>query len=297
MRVVSLCLSPIAASMLLAAAPATNPDASQIIVQGTRDRDRQIKEFVKDLTPAPIRGQLARFEVPVCPKVMGITDSQAKAVEDRIRRVANEAGIPVAKSDCLINVAVFITPDKAGLIRELEHWPGMFPEDWGQGEIDALKRADVHVATWQTQETLWSNGIRVSPRQKEGFDGSLTGLYWHGIATRIKPNARPAFIKSVLVIQSDAIAGLTPIEVADYAAMRSLIRTDPKQLRASSPGTILSILDAPMGTPVPQSLTPWDLAFLKSFYASTKNMYVEYQRAQMKGEMKRELNRQEAEEN
>ena len=77
--------------------------------------------------------------------------------------------------------------------------------------------------------------------------------------------------------------------------MQSLIRTDPKQLRQSSPSTILSIIDAPMGTAIPESLTPWDLAFLKSFYASTKNMYAEYQRAQMKGEMKRRLDAEQAE--
>jgi hypothetical protein len=66
------------------------------------------------------------------------------------------------------------------------------------------------------------------------------------------------FRKSVLVIQSDALAGLTPTQLADYAAMRSLIRTDPKKLRASSPGTILNILDAPMGASVPITLTEWD---------------------------------------
>jgi hypothetical protein len=50
-----------------------------------------------------------------------------------------------------------------------------------------------------------------------------------------------------------------------------------------------------MGSAVPITLTEWDFTFLKSFYSSTKNMYAEYQRAQMKGIMKRELDREDAE--
>lgn len=64
------------------AAPPPVEKNSAIVVQGTRDRDRQIRDFVKDLTPAPIRGQLARFELPVCPVVLGIADAQAKVIED-----------------------------------------------------------------------------------------------------------------------------------------------------------------------------------------------------------------------
>jgi hypothetical protein len=55
--------------------------------------------------------------------------------------------------------------------------------------------------------------------------------------------------------------------------------------------TILSVIDAPMGSAIPLTLTAWDLSFLKAFYASSKESYAEYQRAEMRRAMRRELDR------
>jgi hypothetical protein len=69
------------------------------------------------------------------------------------------------------------------------------------------------------------------------------------------------------------------------------VRTDPKELTRVQADTILGIIDAPMDSAVPQSLTAWDLSFLKAFYASATNKYAEYQRAQMKVLMKQDLDK------
>ena len=85
-----------------------------------------------------------------------------------------------------------------------------------------------------------------------------------------------------------------PTVLADYVAMRALVRTDPKRLRTSSADTILSVIEAPMGSAVPLTLTAWDLSFLRAFYASGKNNYAEYQRSEMQRLMKRELDQAQA---
>ena len=51
-------------------APADQPSGT-IIVEGQRNPGRTIDNFVRDLTPARMGGQLARFEDPVCPVVLG----------------------------------------------------------------------------------------------------------------------------------------------------------------------------------------------------------------------------------
>ena len=280
-------------SAISAAPPAT--DNAPIVVQGEKSREAQIRNFVKDLTPAPIRGQLGRFEMPVCPKVLGIAEAQADFVAARMRAVAKAAGIPVAKPGCITNIALFVTPDKAGLIKYLERWPGMFPQKWSSADIHALERSPDPVAAWQTEEMIWASGLRMSSRQQESVpDSSASGFYKFAEATRLKPAARYSFVKSVVVVRADSLAGLTPTQLADYAAMRSFVRTDPKKVRAPSAGTILNIMDAPMGSAVPITLTEWDFNFLKAFYSSTKNMYAEYQRAEMRGLMRRGLDGAEA---
>jgi hypothetical protein len=222
---------------------------------------------------------------------------QAQFVANRMRDVAKAAGIPVARPGCQTNIALMVTRDKARLLKFLEHWPGMFPHEWSGSTVQALERSPDPVAAWQTDEMLWDFGGRVAAGQRETAPDaqSLGGFYKFATATRLKPAVRYSFVKSVVVIQADALAGLTPTQLADYAAMRAFVRTDPKKIRPTASGTILNVIDAPMGSAVPITLTEWDFTFLKSFYSSTKNMYAEYQRAQMKGIMKRELDREDAE--
>ena len=77
-------------------------------------------------------------------------------------------------------------------------------------------------------------------------------------------------------------------QVADYAAMRIFARTDPAKLKGSAP-TILDILEAPMGSAVPVTLTDWDLGFLRSLYASHGRQYANRQRKEMEGLLRKDL--------
>ena len=270
-------------------------DGGEIIIQGTRDRDKQIRQFVSELTPAPIHGQLARFEEPVCPRVLGLSERQGRELADRMRTVADAAGIPTAKSGCDGNVLLIVTSDKRELIRRLaEEQPGFFPEDWGMSQIRNVADDPSPVAAWQMESILDSDGRSIAQAMLRGskptdLKREVRVQRTTTPASRLTPLARRAFWGSVVVIQSSALVGVTPIQLADYAAMRSFIRTDPKRLRPTSVGSILSVIDAPMGTPIPITLTEWDLAYLTSFYASTKNAYAEYQKGQIGRQMKREI--------
>ena len=75
--------------------------------------------------------------------------------------------------------------------------------------------------------------------------------------------SRPHFIAAVVVVELDALGGLTVTQLADYAAMRAFARTDPRRLKGTGAPTILSAIEAPMNSPVPLTLTEWDLAFLQ----------------------------------
>jgi len=277
------------------------PDKSEIVVQGTRQRDEQIRQFVKDLTPAPIRGQLGRFEQPVCPGVLGLSERQNREVADRMRVVAQAAVIPTGKAGCQPNALVIVTSDKSELIRRLaQEQSGFFPVEWGESDIRSLEADPAPVATWHLELIADSDGRPIAQAAIRGDKPTDLVRYVRmqrttAPASRLTPLAHPVFWGSVIIIQTSALAGLTPTQLADYAAMRSLVRTDPKRLHPSGAGSILSVVDAPMGASVPVTLTAWDLSFLKSFYASSANAYAEYQRAQMKHAMKRELDRQQRE--
>ena len=89
-----------------------------------------------------------------------------------------------------------------------------------------------------------------------------------------------------------SLSGLTVIQLADYAAMRAFAQVDPSRLEKSAAPTILTILDAPMGSAVPITLTEWDLAYLKALYSSTENRLAGQQRHEMGNKIARELSKQ-----
>jgi hypothetical protein len=75
--------------------------------------------------------------------------------------------------------------------------------------------------------------------------------------------------------------------------MRLFAKTDPARLPASSPATILKVLEAPMGSEVPLTLTAWDLSFLKGLYASGGNLFAASQRSEIRRRVEAELKAQE----
>lgn len=271
----------------LAPAP-SSPSDSPIVVEGARDRDKQIDNFVKELTPAPIHGQLSRFEDAVCPRVFGMPAAYNQLVAERMRAVAAAAGIPVGKASCRPNVVVVVTNDKADFLKRAAIRASyIFPQAWSGSQIRALERDPAPAVAWTIEEEISSDGIGFDYHAQSPINRTV------GLASRLKPPARPHSLASVLIIQADSLNGLSTRQLADYAAMRTLVHTEPAQIKGSTQ-TILTLLDTPMGEPVPLTLTAWDLSFLKSFYSSHLNSFAEYQRSEMARSMERDLDKQQS---
>lgn len=75
--------------------------------------------------------------------------------------------------------------------------------------------------------------------------------------------------------------------------MRALARTNPAQLPATGPATILRVIDAPADAEVPVTLTQWDLSFLRGLYASPANLRAPAQRGAIGNTIARDLHRAE----
>lgn len=275
----------LAHSAAAAQEPPPPADDSEILVSGIRDVEREIGEFVGALTEAPVRGQLSRFETrSVCPLAVGVSGAQKEAVQSRMRRVAEAAGIRVGGAGCIANVVVIVTGDKRAFIealaRRYPHYFGEMPDR----EIRGLARAPGRAAAWQ---------VPGPPLDADGAEMSDTSdVYLNRTVrppSRITAGARPHFAAAVVVVERGALAGLTTTQLADYAAMRAFARTDPSRLADSAAPTILKILDAPMGSEVPITMTQWDLGFLRALYAAPDNLYAPNQRSAIRRRLEDEL--------
>jgi hypothetical protein len=284
-------LTGIALSLALQATAAAPPPLPQqqegdqaIVVNGRRDVERQIHDFVKALTDVPPAGQISRFDWAVCPAAIGLSKRQDDEVADRMRAVASAVGMRVDKPGCRANVLVVVARNAQNFVdwlrdNEPEYFTGVPPK-----EKQALKHVGA-AAAWHIEGRVDQDGVNVSR-------DSDTGMYISSrtdVPSRISTNTHPAFDKAMVVLDGRSLAGLTVVQLADYAAMRAFAKTDPSRLAAPAAPTILTILDTPIGRPVPITLTEWDLAYLKALYGSTENRLAGQQSGEMAHKMAHDL--------
>lgn len=263
------------AAWTAAAEPTPDSDQSPIVVTGERMGQDALRDFVRDLTPVGAGGQLSRFEQKVCPIAFGVAPSQITAVEKRIRLVAQAAGIPAGGPKCSPNIVLIVASDKGAVLEELRRYHSDYFGDMSPKRIRALIRSSAPVDAWQVQGAPMSSDGRELHQDPRGVFENWTTKR----ASRITVSAHPQFQAAVVVVAFDALAGLTVTQVADYVAIRALTGADPAKLGNSGPPTILRAFDVPFGGDVPITMTEWDLAFLRGYYAARRNLATAAQRS------------------
>lgn len=263
-------------------APAPPPD--EIVVTGTRDREQQVRDFVGALKPTR-GGSVPRFVDALCPVATGLLPVQRDAIAARLRRVAAAAGIRVAPADCAPNMFVIVTPDKRAFIEILarkrpDSFAAMSP-----GAIARLARSPGPAAAWQLEGPVSAAGV---PLQWDDATGTYRNPTTEATG-RLKADIRRGFDAAALVVELGALDGLAPAQLADYAAMRLLAKLDPARLPPNAPATILTVLTAPMGSPVAGSVTTWDLGLLRGLYAAPPDASAASQRGQIAERVMRDL--------
>jgi hypothetical protein len=282
----------IAALSLVLGAPVGAQDANNgseqapIVVQGQRNPDQAINDLVNSLPPAPANGHIERFEHTACPVVLGVSPRQRATVVARMRAVGAAGGVVMGAPDCRPNVLILITSNKRQFIEQLAtRFPTYFGELSGR-EIERLAQSPGPTALWHLNGMVDADG-----RQFDPPSNSVAVLRTTRAGSRLTDQVHSEFIGSALVIESAALEGLTTIQLADYAAMRTFTGADPARLPNRNLPTILTLLDTPMGSAAPVTLTDWDLAFLGSLYTSDPNIHAPGQRGEIQAGMRRDLER------
>ena len=270
-------------ALALAAAEAPPPEAD-IVVQGVRPSEHQLRDFVRALTNVPSYGQIGRFHAPVCPVAMGLAPVQNDRIAERIRAVAAAAKVPVAPANCVPNAFVIIAPDKADAIRELNRRFPVYFSAMSDREIRKLAESPGPAAAWQVMSLLTADGLEAV---------KATGADYYTVRatntpSRIKAASKPTFKAAVVVIDVKSAGGLTVTQLADYAAMRTFADLEPARITGVGVPTILGVLGAPNDKPLPVTLTYWDLGFLKSLYTTDNSYLATYQRGDMERVVKKE---------
>ena len=279
-------------------APAPDdPSSPPIVVEGERNPGKTIDRFVSNLTPAPMGGQLGRFEDPVCPVALGLPSTEGTLVRDRLRQVAAAVGMRVAPAPCIPNLYVLVGRDKKEVIQGLDR---QFP-----ALVAGLSRRDVRdliaipgpVASWQILDRIGADGMPLSAARMGGDATPVRIVRTIGSPSRISQQTKVKFVATLIVFEARALNGVTTRQMADYAAMRTFAGTDPARQGPLPASSILGLFDPGMApAEAPASVTWWDFAFLKSLYASSNALTASGQRGEMERIVARELSKVPADE-
>lgn len=276
----------IAASLFALAAPAVAQqaadqaaDQADVVITAREQRDKQIRDYVRALANVPGRDPMARFDrTTVCPGAVGLSPARNAEIAARMRIVAKAAGIAVSdKADCKPNALVIFAADKEAMVAALEKAHPVYFRDAYGTPIRTPKQVGPATA-WHLEGRLDRSGSAVGYNADTGYYELNSPLP----PSRTSSTVRPIFIAAVVVIQLDSVVGLSPTQIADYAAMRTLAQTDPEKVKGVSAPTILTILDAPDDAEVPVTLTKWDLGYLRGLYAAAPMRSAATQRDEIK---------------
>ena len=282
-------LSAIAAAAFAIPAAAQTAQPEDIIVQGDRNPQRQVHDFVSQLTPGTFDDQVGRFLDPVCPRVLGLPGGANALVEARFRKVAAAIGAPVAPQDCTVDVYVLVGRNKAEIIDGLRKQAPALVAGVKESVLHRLREAPGPVAAWQIIGRIGSDGVPLTTVSTSSGD-SVPMASTIGWASRISNITRPRFLGSVLVVEAAALDKVDTRQLADYAVMRTLAPTDTTRQLTLPAQSILQLFDAGASPEMTaQSVTRWDYAYLKALYSTSNSVNAIQQRSEIGRKMSKEL--------
>lgn len=249
-------------------APPPAVPSDPIIVEGERPQSEQaLTELARDIAgnPRP-RRPLARFESPLCLMVAASDTALGQEIAERIIENARAARVPVRGKGCRANALLALSDDAQAQLRDVRAsgrrlFAGLSPR-----EIDAALGARDPVYVFQSSRQASNTGEPIVNSPEAFGSGGIIGpqnKIWS--AGRLKRDIREDMLAALVVVDKAAVAGLTPIQIADYASLRLLAPTGEVDVaEAGAPRTIMTLFVSPQTAP--QTLTRFDRAYLKALY-------------------------------
>jgi hypothetical protein len=264
----------------------------EVIVEGRRNPQDAAHRFV-DAVTVQREGQVAQFGEPVCPLVIGLPSAYNAAVAAEFKKDAKDAGVALRSSLCEPNVIVMIADDAHALLEKLHSARRPMFEGMDLHALQALLNEPGPIHVWHGFELLDEGGFPVGVKDPSVMSEDITMLSAPGASnyapSRLQQSFRQRIDAAFIIIELKAIDGLTPVQIGDYAAMRTLAVTQTPGEHSGDRDSILSLFDTPQEEPKPASLSKRDAAYLHALYATSNGVSGAAQQANMAKSIERAL--------
>lgn len=298
----ALATAVIAALALVSAAAAAEAPSETVTVTGSR---RMYHDFSKTFaTPTKVTGKMARWEHPICPRVVGQNSSYAAFITQHIKYVALAAGAPVdTDAACAANIDIVFTTAPQALLdtvsRDDQEYLGYFTSVAQKKVLATISRP---IQAWYATETtdLWGRRRLdigrsiVSGSTVENFNGlvgpagdsttSSAGSaladgppFFRSTGDHLNDGIHTGFNHIMIVIDSGKVAGQDVVPLSDYIAMLALTQINAPDACQELP-SIVNRMASGCTHEASDSLTMYDLAYLQGLYqmGSGRNLTVQW---------------------
>jgi hypothetical protein len=252
----------------IGAASAAEPLQEVTVTANRIELEKRVSKFVYQIAALQNGEGIARWRIPVCPTVAGVSQQAGEFTLKRIAEIASAADVPMAAQPCRANLLVFVTPDAKQFFSgmsvhtRLLTFAGAHPS-----VIDEFIRTPRPVRVWYKTTMTTPDG-----RSLGDTDRTEVGERAYGIP-RVQPQTSYARISAIwgitralVVIDQGRLQGVSTGQFADYVALAGLAQMKMGANLGDAP-TILKLFGgAPQN--VPEGMSDWDRAFLKSLYAT-----------------------------
>ena len=254
---------------------AKSEPTSTITIEARRERkllERQLDAFVWSIIVHPWDQSLARWHTPVCPLVAGLPRASGEFILSRISQIAASAHVPLGPEHCRANLYVVVTREPELLLKK---WrardPHLLNGHNGEGGIRRFLDTPRPVRVWYNVAPSSNDGVPFSP--DNALLAGTSDIPTNPIteASRLVWSAVQSLASVIVMVDSNRLQQLRMGRLADYIAMVGLAEIRLDSDLGLTP-TILRLFDKG-GDGVPDSISDWDQAFLRSLYGTKqKNM-------------------------
>ena len=242
-----------------------------VTIEAQRKIYDEVTHFVSSVTIRYQDEAIARWNLPICPQVAGLTRDKGEFVLYQISQVARTAGVQLAGEKCEPNFFVVVSsqPDKV-LQNWIDHYGLRYDRTYGIAEYNRALESHSPVRILYNAELrpAISHGAAKDSQQKQmGSSITASGApsNWIYDRSRLDYVEVKTLNSAFIVVDANRVVGLNMTQLADYVAMAGMTRMRvDANIDAAMPPTILRMFQNPKDAP--QSLTNWDQAFLYSLY-------------------------------
>lgn len=240
--------------------PSLEEPAPPVDREVLRDLAREVSGRIDTRRP------VARFHQPVCLGVAGIKAKLAADFSERILANAQMAKVPLQTRKCRVNALVIFTGGSREELRQLHKKKPRLLGDIAPSVFKRMIESRDEAFAWHVTRIIGATG---KPIVSEGnseiavADAPINRSF--GNSGRITLPIQVDVARAVVLIDRNAVAGMTALQLADYATLRLFAPTaEIGEEFEGPPETILSLfLDRESA---PAELTRFDQAYLSAVY-------------------------------